>query len=121
MKVKLSEDKTRELKTGVINALLLLAVVGLGVAAFFSLLEILLTFAAQLIVRTVDSQVRGNYALVTVRNLWLIVGGAGLVGFLIYCIDYCFKHWRSARTRRLFLRVLAIELVVIAAQLLIAG
>ncbi len=104
-----------------INIALLLLVAGLGMVAFFSLLELLLTAAAHIIVATNDSATRSRYALVTVRNLWLLIGGAGLVAFVIFCLDYSFKHWREARMTRLFTRILAVEVVIIGLQILVAG
>ena len=121
----MNESKGQAKRVGVINALinvvLLVAAAGLGIVAFFSMMEILLTVAAQVIVRGVESEVRGRYALVMVRNLWLIIGGAGLVGLEIYFMDYFFKHWRKLRTRRLFLRVVAIEVVIIGLQVVFAA
>ena len=104
-----------------LNLALVLPVMALALVAFFSLMEILLTLSAQVIVATSDSTVRSKYALVTVRNLWLIGGGAFLVGICIFLLDYGFKHWRTLRMRRLFLRVLAVELVIVGLQLAIAS
>ncbi len=104
-----------------LNLGLILPVMVLMLVAFFSLLEILLTLSAQVIVTTSDSAVRGKYALVTVRNLWLIGGGAFLVGGCIFLLDFGIKHWRTLRMRRLFLKVLAVELLIIAVQLAIAS
>ena len=104
-----------------VNLALVLPVMVLALVAFFATLEIVLTLSAQVIVTTSDSAVRGKYALVTVRNLWLMGGGAFLVGIVIFLLDYAFKHWRTLRMRRLFLRALAVELVIIVVQLLIAG
>lgn len=104
-----------------ISIALLIAVVALGIVAFFSLMELLLTFAAQGIGRSAGSVTRSKYALVTVRNLWLLGGGAVLIGFVMYCIDYFFKHWPSARMRRLFLRLIVIEAGIIVLQFFIAS
>ena len=101
-----------------INIALLPLALLLALAAFFALQEVLLTLSARVIVATVDSDVQGKYALVTVRNFWLLGGGAILVAVLIYVLDFAFKHWRTRRFRRLALRVLALELVIVGAQLL---
>lgn len=100
-----------------INIALVPLVILLAVVAFFTLQELLLTLSARAIVTSMDSAVRGKYALATVRNLWLLGGGAFLVGFLIYVLDFAFKHWRTRRSRRLLLRILAAELVIIGAGL----
>ena len=104
-----------------VNILLAVPALLLAVVAFFALQEILLRFAAPMITGSAGNTVRGNYALVTVRNLWLLVGGALLVGFVIGCLDYCFKHAHKPRTRRLLLRILAVELAIIGLQFVIAG
>lgn len=102
-----------------VNIVLIAPVVLLALAAFFALQEILLTVSARIIVANMDSTVRGSYALGTVRNFWLLGGGACLVGILIYVLDSAFKHWRTRRLRRLLLRVLAVELAIIGAGLVI--
>ena len=107
--------------TVAINALLLAAVIALGLVTFFSLLEILLTISATVIFQAIDSQTRQYYAGVTVRNIWLLVGGAVWLGIVIYCLDYFFKHWRERRIQGRYLRFLAAELVIIGLQVLIAG
>ena len=53
----------------------------LVVVSLFATLEILLTLAAPLIARSAADAVRGSYALVTLRNLWLIFGGMLAVGW----------------------------------------
>ena len=104
-----------------VNILLAVPALLLAVVAFFALQEILLRVAAQLIIGSAGNTVRGTYALVMVRNLWLLIGGALLVGVMIGCLDYCFKHAHKPGTRRLLLRILAVELVIIGLQLVIAG
>lgn len=104
-----------------LNLVLILCVLALALVTFFALMELLLTVAAWVIVATNDSEVSSRYALITVRNIWLIAGGALTVGIVIYLVDVAFKRWRTAGIRRLFLRVLAVELVVIGLQLLVAS
>ncbi len=106
---------------GLLNVALLLAVAGLSMVVFFALLDGLLLLVAALLASGAGSPTRGNYALVTARNLWLIGGGALLVAFVIFCLDYGFKHWRERRMQRLFLRLLAAELLIIGLQRLAAG
>ena len=97
-----------------LNIVLLAPVIGLALVAFFAAQEIALTIGARLIAMSVEGSVRGGYALVTVRNLWLVGGGLLLVACLIYVLDSAFKHWRSWRLRRLLMRALAIEALIIA-------
>lgn len=99
--------------TATINIVLAAAVLALGVVTFFATLELALLGGAQVISRTNDSPVRGSYALGTLRNLWLMGGGVLTVAFVMMTLDYFFKHWRQPRARRIFLRMLAVELVII--------
>ena len=103
-----------------LNMLLIGCVLALALVAFFSSLELIRAAAAHIIFATNDSEVSSRYALITVRNIWLIAGGALMVGIVIYLVDVAFKRWRTAEIRRLFLRVLVIELVVIGLQWLVA-
>ena len=104
-----------------LNLVLVVSVLALTLVAFFALLELILTLAAHIIVATNDSEVSSRYALITVRNIWLIAGGATMVGIVIYLIDAAFKRWRTLGIRRLFLRVLVAELAIICLQLLFAS
>lgn len=110
-------DKSKSVTIGaLLNIVLLAPALVLAVVAFFASIELVQTLAAWLIIATSDSPTRGTYALVSVRNIWLLGGGALLVGGVVYLLDTGFKHWRTRRFRRLLLSVLAIELAIIAAQ-----
>lgn len=114
---KTSESRpatSRLITTGLAIPALLLAVLCL-----FALQEIILTLAAPMIARSASDAARGHYALVTLRNLWLIFGGMLTLGLIIYSLDRLFKQSAQPSTRRFFLRLLAIELVIIAIQYLI--
>ena len=93
----------------------------LVVVSLFAIQEMLLILAAPAIARSAADTVRGSYALVTLRNLWLIFGGMLALGLIIYSLDRLFKHADKMRTRRYFLRLLAVELVIIGLQFVIAG
>ncbi len=108
-------DSPPQWSIALVNTALATAVLALGVVAFFASLELALLVGAQVIAQSVDSAVRGNYALATLRNLWLLIGGVLMVVFVIGTLDYFFKRWRLARTRDVLLRLLAVELVVIGA------
>lgn len=93
----------------------------LVVVALFATLEIVLTLAAPAIARSASDSVRGHYAMVTLRNLWLIFGGMLSLGLIIYSLDRLFKQSAKPSTRRYFLRLLAVELVIIAMQFALVG
>ncbi len=93
----------------------------LVVVSLFAIQEMLLTLAAPLIARSAADAVRGSYALVTLRNLWLIFGGMLALGLMIFSLDRLIKHGDKPSTRRYFLRLLLVELVIISAQIVIAG
>ncbi len=92
----------------------------LVVVSLFAIQEMLLTLAAPAIARSTADSIRGSYALVTLRNFWLIFGGMLALGLIIYSLDRLFKHGDKRRTRRYFLRLLLVELVIIGAQIAIA-
>ena len=103
------------------NLLLAIVAVVLAMVCFFVLQEVVLTIGAHFIVQTVDSRVRSHYALVTIRNLWLLIGGMVLVGFYIGCLNTYFKAAGETKTRRLFLRILAVEIALIILSRLVVG
>ncbi len=121
MKANERADKLPPWLTAVLNVILVAVVLALGVVTLFATLELALLVGAQVIVRTNDNPVRGSYALGTLRNLWLIGGGVLTVAFVIGTLDYFFKRWRQPRARRIFLRMLAVELLVIGVTAMTLG
>ena len=109
------------LQTRIAQAILLLLALSLSVVSFFALLELTLTLAATVIYHTMESAVRSKYALVTVRNVYLIVGGMGLVAFVIGLAEYCIKRLGRARLWRLLAVALAVEAAVIVASWLVTA
>ncbi len=104
-----------------LNLGLLAAVIGLGFVAFLASLEIALLLGAQVIASTNDSVMRGSYALATLRNVWLLAGGALWLGIMILCINHYFKRWRARRLQRVYLAALAVEALIIGAQFLLTA
>lgn len=92
----------------------------LVVVSLFAAQEILLTLAAPMVARSAADAVRGGYAMVTLRNLWLVFGGMSALGLMIYSLDRLFKQSAKPSTRRYFLRLLAAELLIIGLSLAIA-
>lgn len=107
--------------TAVINIVLAVVVLTLSVVVFFATLELALLVGAHVISRTNDNPVRGSYALGTLRNLWLLGGGVLTVAFVIATLDYFFKHWRLPRARRIFMAMLAVELLAIGVTAVALG
>lgn len=110
-------DKTKENRSRMNR----LTTIGLAIPALllvvvclFATQEIVLTLAAPAIARSAADLARGNYAMVTLRNLWLLFGGTLSLGLIIYSLDRLFKQSAQRSTRRYFLRLLAVELVIIA-------
>ena len=103
-----------------INLLLLLLMTVSTFVCFFAIMELLLTIAATVIYHGVESVVRQRYSLVTVRNIWLIGGGAVLVGFTIGSFDHFAKRLDQAQTRRRILLILLVEIGIIALSWVVA-
>ena len=120
MKAVERADNPPRWQTAVINIILVAVVLALGVVTYFATLELALLVGAQVIISTNDSPVRGRYALGTLRNLWLIGGGVLTMAFVIGTLDYFFKRWRQPGARRIFLRMLAVELAVIGAAVVMS-
>ncbi|MYD08632.1 MAG: hypothetical protein F4X02_01195 [Chloroflexi bacterium] len=93
----------------------------LVVFALFASQEMIVRLATQAIVRSAMDGVRGSYALVTLRNLWLLFGGVASVGLIIYSLDRLFKQPDSAGIRRFLLVLLAVEAVIFIAQYAVTG
>ena len=110
-----------DLTTVAVNTALVIAATGLGVVAFFASLELALLAAASLFLATTANAAQGNYALATVRNLWLIGGGAVTLGAILYALDAFFKRWREAGLRRVYARMVAVEAAVIGAAWVALG
>lgn len=117
-------DKTNESRPAInrlLTIVLAIPALLLIVASLFATQEIVLTLAAPAVARSAADAVRGHYAMVTLRNLWLLFGGTLSVGLIIYSLDRLFKQSAKLSTRRYFLRLLAVEMVIIGAQLLFAS
>lgn len=105
-----------------INFALLLAVLVLGFLSLIYSLEIALSLGAPLILQSMGDTVQAKYALVTLRNVWMLVGGILLLIIIVYCINTFFKRWQDMRVQRVFLVALAMEaLIILSAQLLAAA
>ena len=104
-----------------LNFGLLAAVAVFGFLAFLASLEIVLTLSAPLVAETIESAVRAKYAFITVRNLWLLVGGILFLGLIIFGVNHYFKRWREIRLQRLYLKMLAFEAVIILVQFLLTA
>lgn len=103
----------------VINFLLLAAAVSLSFVALIYSLEIALTIGAPLILQSLGDTVQAKYALVTLRNVWMLVGGIVLLVVVIYCINSFFKRWRDSRLHRVCILALAVDMLIIFAARLI--
>lgn len=119
MKAKIDKRDYYWLLFAALNFALLAAAVALGFLALISSLEIVLMLGAPLVLRSMGDTVQAKYALVSLRNVWLLVGGVFALAVIIYCIDFFFKRWREERVQRLYIVLLVVEaLIVLAAQAL---
>ncbi len=105
----------------VFNFALLAAAVAVGFFAFFASLEIVQLLGAPVIWRSMGDTVQAKYALVMLRNVWLLVGGIVLLVIIIYCINLYFKGWREMRLQRVYIKLLVVEALIILAQIAISN
>ena len=96
-----------------LNFVLLAAALAVGLVSFFHSLEIVLRIGAPLILGSMGDTVQAKYALVTLRNVWLLVGGIVFLVVIIYCINVFFKRWREMRIQRAYVILLVAEALVI--------
>lgn len=101
------------------NGLFLLLTLILAVAAFFAIMNILLSISTVIVLQTSDVTVRQLYIIATVRNAWIFVGGALLLGFLVGAFDYHSRQLGDKKTGRILLWTFLIEIVIICAGLII--
>ncbi|MCY3864123.1 MAG: hypothetical protein OXG68_01665 [Chloroflexi bacterium] len=113
MKAKRNKGDYFWLTYAALNFVLLAAAVAIGLISFFASLEIVLTLGARVIWSSLGDTVQGKYALATVRNVWLLVGGILFLVVVIYCINVFFKRWRDMRVQRVYILFLVAEALVI--------
>jgi len=101
------------------NALFVIVTIILGVVAFFSLLNILLTISASLVIQSANVTVQQKYTISTVRNFYLLFGGCFLLGFLIVSIDYHMRRLSNPKTTRVLIGTFVIEVIIIGLSLII--
>lgn len=119
MKAKRNKGEYVWLLYAALNLALLAGAVAFGLVSFFASLEIVLSLGARVIWESMGDTVQGKYALATLRNVWLLVGGIVFLVVIIYCINVFFKRWREMRIQRAYIILLAAEaLIVFAAQAL---
>ncbi|MCY3915480.1 MAG: hypothetical protein OXG49_05650 [Chloroflexi bacterium] len=119
MKAKRNKRDYFWLVYAALNSALLAGAVVLGFVAFFHSLEIVLSLGARVIWSSLGDTVQGKYALATLRNVWLLVGGILFLVVVIYCINVFFKRWRDMRVQRVHILLLVAEaLVILLAQAL---
>ena len=113
--------KARSMLAKLPNLLLLLLTAVTTFFCFFAIQELLLTAVAYVIYHGMDSAVRGRYALITARNVWLIGGGALLVGITIGGFDYFFRRLAQERTRKRLVLIFLVEIGIIGLSRAVAG
>ncbi len=101
--------------------LLLVITLAVGVVTCFALQEILLTVIAFFIVGNVEGSVRQHYSLIALRNIWLLGGGALLLAFVVGSLHHFTQRLEQPRSRRILLRMLVFEILVIAANMVMTG
>lgn len=115
------KDKAHVMIARLPNLVLLLLLTVTTFVCFFATMELLLTVAAWLIYHGIESAFRQRYALITVRNVWLIGGGALLVGLTIGFFSYFSKRLDHGRTRQRILLILLVEIGIIVLSQVVAG
>jgi hypothetical protein len=108
---KVNTDTTFQLK--LLNGLLLLITCILSVVVFFGILEIIVSVANFVLIRTMDSPTQRAYTIITLRNFWMLLGGGSLAMFLIGSLEYHLKRLGNEKTRHILVKILRVEAVII--------
>ena len=103
----------------VTNGLLLLASMVLSLLTFIAIQDLLLALIGPLIPNPDDVTVQEKYILVTVRNVWVLFGGALLLAYLVTGIEYHLKRLDQQRVRRILLYTLLVEIILIGLSFII--
>ena len=120
MKAKQNKGDYFWLVFAAINFVLLSAAVALGFISLIYSLEIVLALGAPLILQSMGDTVQAKYALVTLRNVWMLVGGIFILVVIIICIQGYFKRWREDRVQPLYIWLLVVEaLIILAARFIV--
>jgi len=101
------------------NLLLIIVTMILGVVAFFSIMDMLMTIGASVVIQSADITTQQKYTISTIRNVWVLFGGCFLLGFLIVSIDYHTRRLNNPKTTRILMGTSAIEVIIIGLSLII--
>lgn len=105
-----------------LNVLLIIFTSIFAVIAFFAIQDILIAIAAFIVARTSSEPwvtVRDNYVVITVRNLWVFVGGILLLILFVVNLDYHARQIGNARSTKILLWTLLLELFFIGLSALV--
>lgn len=95
------------------NVLLVIVTMILGVIAFFSLLDIVLTISAAIVIQTANVSVQQKYTISTIRNFYLLFCGCFLLGFLIVSMDYHTRRLSNPKTTRILMGTFMIQVIIL--------
>lgn len=103
----------------IFNGILLIISLILGGITFFAILDLLITLVAPLVIGSTDSTVQEAYIFVSIRNFWMFFGGCFFLGFLVVGLDYHTRRLGNAKTRRILLVTLVIEILIISTSVIL--
>ena len=104
-----------------LNVLLILVTSILSIVAFFALQDILTVITAFIVAHTSEPGVttQDTYIVITMRNIWVFIGGILLLTLLIVNLDYHATRINRAKTTKILLWTLLIEVGSIGLSLLL--
>lgn len=105
------------------NIVLIIVTSVLAIITFFAIQDILVTVTAFIVARTSSEPwvtVQDTYVVITVRNVWVFIGGILMLSLLIVGLDYHSRRLDQPRTSKLLFGTLLIELFFIIVSMLLS-
>ncbi len=109
------------LQVRLIDGVLLIITLILGAIVFLTVRDPLFNVGSQWIVQNIEGAIHQAYNMSALYNVWLFIGGAITLAFLIGSIEYYPKRLGEAKTRRWLLGTGVIGGILIALNLVLAS
>lgn len=109
------------LQVRLIDGVILVITLILGAVILLTLQDPLFNIGALWIVQNIEGAIHQAYNMSALYNVWLFIGGAITLAFLIGSIEYYPKQLGEVKTRRWLLRTCVIEVILILINLVLAS
>lgn len=104
------------------NVVLIIVTSLLAIVTFFAIQDVLVAITAFIVAMNPTEDwvtVRDTYIVITVRNLWVFIGGILMLALLVVTTDYHSRRIGNPKTLKILLWTLGIEVFFIALSMII--